>query len=188
MPICTVYLLSLAVPIHQFLSSLSSTSVKPLTIARVVRWIILPTTISTDPLLAQNIHWDLLLTISSADPLPSKLQELVKHEWKVQAGVPSRLLTDFEAKNKRLLRPQSDDVPRLTGSLDKPRVASSAQALELSPELQKWIREFGKAEGSGAVSMLNLLAFNPGLKEEYLKYGAEFAKSIGSKEAVMRRL
>jgi len=146
-----------------------------------VRWIILPTTISTDRLLAQNIHWDLLLTTPSADPLPSKLQELVKHEWKVQAGVPSRLLTDFEAKNKRLLCPQSGDVPRLTGSLDKPRVASSAQALELSLELQKWIGEFGKAEGSGAVSMLNLLAFNPGLKEEYLKYGTEFAKSIGSK-------
>lgn len=29
--------------------------------------------------------------------------------------------------------------------------------------------------------MLNLLAFKPGLKEQYLKYGAEFSKSIGSK-------
>jgi hypothetical protein len=29
--------------------------------------------------------------------------------------------------------------------------------------------------------MLNLLAFNPGKKETYLKYGAEFAKSIGSR-------
>ena len=29
--------------------------------------------------------------------------------------------------------------------------------------------------------MLNLLSFKPGLKEEYLKYGAEFAKSVGSK-------
>lgn len=29
--------------------------------------------------------------------------------------------------------------------------------------------------------MLNLLAFVPGKKEEYLKYGAEFARSIGSK-------
>lgn len=29
--------------------------------------------------------------------------------------------------------------------------------------------------------MLNLLSFKPGLKEEYLKYGAEFAKSIGSR-------
>lgn len=29
--------------------------------------------------------------------------------------------------------------------------------------------------------MLNLLAFKPGRKEDYLKYGAEFARSIGSK-------
>jgi len=29
--------------------------------------------------------------------------------------------------------------------------------------------------------MLNLLAFRKGKKEDYLKYGAEFAKSIGSK-------
>jgi len=181
MPICTLRLLSLTVPIPQFLSELSSTDVKPHTIGRVVRWIILPTSISTDKLLAQNIHWDLLLTLPNADPLPPSLQELIKHQWSVQAGVPSRLLQDFQAKNKRLLQPQPGDIPPLTGSLDKPRISSSAQALELSPELWEWIEEFGKGDGKGAASMLNLLAFKPGLKEEYLKYGAEFARSIGSR-------
>jgi hypothetical protein len=29
--------------------------------------------------------------------------------------------------------------------------------------------------------MLNLLAFNPGRKEQYLKYGAEFAARVGSR-------
>jgi len=29
--------------------------------------------------------------------------------------------------------------------------------------------------------MLNLLAFNPGLKEQYQKYGAEFASRVGSR-------
>lgn len=72
-------------------------------------------------------------------------------------------------------------MPPLTGALHKARIADSAQDLELSPELLKWVEDFGKAEGSGAVSMLNLLAFKPGLKSEYLKYGAEFAKSVGSK-------
>ena len=95
--------------------------------------------------------------------------------------MPSRLLQDFAAKNKRLLKPETGDVPPLTGSLDKARIASSAQSLELSPELLRWVDEFGKREGAGAVSMLNLLAFKPGLKSEYLKYGAEFAKSAGSK-------
>lgn len=181
MPVCTLHLLSLTVPIPDFLSKISTIGVKPLTIARVVRWVILPTSTSTDKLLARNIHWDVLLTLPNADALPADLQQLVKHQFSVQAGVPSRLLQDFQSKNKRLLYPQPNDVPTLTGSLDNPRVASSSQALELSPELRKWIAEFGKEEGKGAVSMLNLLAFKPGRKEEYLKYGAEFAKSIGSK-------
>jgi hypothetical protein len=133
-------------------------------------------------LLAQNIHWDLLLILPSADPLPSSLQDLIQHQWTVRAGVPSRLLQDFDKKNENLLKPKKKDVRPLTGSLDKPRIASSAQGLELSPELKEWISDFGKTEqGNSAVSMLNLLAFKPGLKEEYLKYGAEFAKSIGSR-------
>ena len=71
-------------------------------------------------------------------------------------------------------------MPELTGSLDKPKINDdSAQDLELSPELRNWIEDFSTKEGKGAVSMLNLLAFKPGLKSEYLKYGAEFAKSAG---------
>jgi hypothetical protein len=181
MPICTLRLLSLGVPIPQFLQSLSSSKVKPLVISRVVRWIILPTSTSTSELLAQNIHWDILLILPSTDPLPQDLQKLVQHQWSVQAGVPSRLVQDFEAKNKKLLKPEKSDVPPLTGALDRASIADSAQGLELSPELLRWAEEFGKAEGSGAVSMLNLLAFKPGLKSEYLKYGAEFAKSVGSR-------
>ena len=69
----------------------------------------------------------------------------------------------------------------LTGSLQTPVVADSAQNLEFTKELQKWITSFSKQEGQAAVSMLNLLAFKPGMKEEYLKYGKSFAESIGSK-------
>lgn len=181
MPICTVHLLSLAIPVRQFLSELSSTALRPLTVARVVRWIILPTSISTDKLLAQNIHWDILLLLPNAEPLPARLQKLLAHQWSVQAGIPSRILQDFEVKNKRLLNPKYSDIPSLTGSLTKPHISSSTQSLELSPDLHKWIESFSKQEGAGAVSMLNLLAFRPGMKEEYLKYGAEFAKSVGSR-------
>ena len=95
--------------------------------------------------------------------------------------MPSRLVQDFAARNKRLLNPEKDDVPPLTGALDKARIASSAQDLELSTELLRWVEEFGKEEGAGAVSMLNLLAFKPDMKSSYLKYGAEFAKSVGSR-------
>jgi hypothetical protein len=106
------------------------------------------------------------------------LQKHIAHEFTLQAGIPSRLIQNFHTKNERLLHPVKSDIPALTGSLDKPLVSDSSQDLALSPELRQWIETAGP---TGAVSMLNLLAFKDGKKEEYLKYGAEFAKSIGSK-------
>ncbi|KAH9205737.1 hypothetical protein DL95DRAFT_397400, partial [Leptodontidium sp. 2 PMI_412] len=202
MPLCTIHLLSLLDPLPTFLQTLSSTPLKPLTISRVIRWIILPTSLSTVPLLAQNIHWDILLILPSPSntSLPASLQKQIKHQWSIEAGVPSRLLKDYEARNRRLLCPEKGDVPSLTGSLHglaeghgsgaggrNKILKESSQDLELSPELLSWIEEFssggggdgegGTKEGNGAVSMLNLLAFNDGMKEEYLKYGRAFAES-----------
>jgi hypothetical protein len=186
MPVCAIHLLSLtpSTSLQDFLNTLHSQreTIKPLVISRVIRWIILPTTLSTPELLARNIHWDILLILPTTTPLPTPLTHLIQHQWTVHAGVPSRLLHDFHTKNKDLLNPKKEDIPPLTGSLTKPRVSSSSQGLELSPELREWISGFaGTDEGKGAVSMLNLLAFKEGRKEDYLKYGAEFARSIGSR-------
>jgi hypothetical protein len=108
----------------------------------------------------------------------------VQHQWSVTAGIPSRLLADFTGRNGKLLHPNSSSVPALSGTLDKPRIANSAQGLELSPELMSWIQNFSTSsdvEGKGAVSMLNLLSFKPGMKDSYLEYGKAFAETIGSK-------
>ncbi|TGO63048.1 hypothetical protein BOTNAR_0105g00080 [Botryotinia narcissicola] len=188
MPACTLHLLSLSVTVTDFLSALSTTSLTPLTIGRVVRWIVLPTSISIDPLIARNIHWDILMILPNTDILPASLQNLILHQWQVTAGIPSRLLHDFASKNRRLLDPRPEDTPPLTGSLNNYRAKASAQSLELSPPLMEWIKTYRNQEGRGAVSMLNLLAFKPGLKEEYLKYGAEFAKSIGSKRGGIAKI
>ena len=186
MPICTLHLLSLSCQLPQFLSSLSASSLEPLTVARVVRWVILPSSISTSILLARNIRWDVLLILPSTSPLPADIQSLVAHQFTLQAGVPSRLISDFAAKNERLLRPNDRDIPPL--AVNRKRVAASSQGLELSPELQAWIHTFSKDEGVGAVSMLNLLAFKEGMKEEYLKYGKAFAESIGSKRGGIAKI
>ncbi|CAL3967944.1 unnamed protein product [Diplocarpon coronariae] len=180
MPICTIHLLSLSVSLPSFFAILSSTPLQPLTIARVLRWIILPTSLSTSPLLARNIHWDILLILPSPVPLPQPLQAAIQHHWSIQAGVPARLLKHYDAKNQRLLTPEKGDVPPLTGSLEKgPLMSESSQGLELSPELLRWIE--GAPEGRDAVSMLNLLSFLPGKKEEYFKYGQAFADGAGSR-------
>ena len=180
MPVCTVFLLSLSVPIARFLALLPSSEIEPLTVARVVRWIVKPTTISRDILLAENVKWDLLLIIAGTEPMPQKLRDLIAQEWIVYAGIPSRVLKDFASSNERLLRPKPGDVKPLTGALEKPLISQSSQSLELSEELQHWISDFSTQDGKGAVSMLNLLAFKDGMKDEYLKYGQAFASSAGS--------
>jgi hypothetical protein len=70
----------------------------------------------------------------------------------------------------------------LTGALDNPRLGTTSQTLELSSDLSTWIKGFSQTPaGKTPLSMLNLLAFRPGLKESYLKYGKAFAESIGSR-------
>ena len=119
----------------------------------------------------------------STDALPTELQKLVQHHWSVTAGVPSRLLQEFSTKNKKLLHPDKSTVPVVQKQTNK-KTADSSQSLELSDDLNEWIKSFvdtNSKASKGAVSMFNLLAFNSGMEEEYLKYGAAFAKSIGSK-------
>jgi hypothetical protein len=189
MPLCTLHLLALHPttpnPLSTFLSTLKSSNLNPIIISRVIRWIILPTRISIENLLAQNIHWDLFLVIPSTEALPPQLGRLVQHHWHITAGVPSRLLADFSAKNKKLLHPDPASVPKLSaGTQTSTPTATSSQNLELSAGLEAWIQDFtrdGASEAKGAVSMFNLLAFKPGMKGEYLKYGAAFAASIGSR-------
>ncbi|KAJ4991752.1 hypothetical protein SVAN01_02867 [Stagonosporopsis vannaccii] len=189
MPLCTLHLLALHKttpnPLSTFLSTLGSGTVQPLVVSRVVRWIILPTKISTEHLLARNVQWDILLILPTTDNLSDDIAKLTEHHWSVTAGVPSRLVTDFDQINQALLHPDPATVPALSGpSEEKTKTTQSSQDLELSADLNAWIDDFvqhsGKT-GKGAVSMFNLLAFRPGMKQDYLKYGAAFAESIGSR-------
>lgn len=186
MPLCTLYLLSLTTPLPTFLSALSSTPTTPLVTSRVIRWIIKPTKLSLDPLLTQSPPWDILLILPGTTGLPSTLQSHIRAEWRITAGIPKSIVEGFRERNERLLHPREGDVPALTGALEEPRIASSAQNLELTDELRAWIAS--PACPRGAVSMLNLLSFLPDKKESYLKYGAAFASSIGSRRGGVAKI
>ncbi|EME81518.1 uncharacterized protein MYCFIDRAFT_121131, partial [Pseudocercospora fijiensis CIRAD86] len=182
MPLATVHLVALAsgASASQYLRALKSFPVKPLVAAKVVRWIIKPEKLSTH-LLKQK--WDLLLILPADQPIPEicLAQEWVHRHWTITAGVPKSLIHNgFEEKNQKLLHPSPDAVPELTGSLDKPRKASSAQGLELTDEILQWSSSHPQDH---AVSMLNLLSFNQGKQahESYLRYGKAFGESIGAK-------
>lgn len=184
MPICTLHLLTLNVPLSDFLTTLRATSPQPLVTSRVIRWVIRPTSLTVDPLLTQKPLWDLLLIYASAAGLPSSLHSSTSAIFTIQAGVPSSLVSKFPQTNAKLLHPDPNEVPKLTGALDHPRIAESAQSLELTDELRGWFSEWDPPSSNrsrGAVSMLNLLAFHPSKHSEYLKYGKAFAESIGSR-------
>ncbi|KAL8659917.1 MAG: hypothetical protein Q9202_006898 [Teloschistes flavicans] len=181
MPVCSIFLLSLKTSISAFIAAIRNTTSRlhPLVTAKVIRWIITPTTLSKEPLLTTHSPWHILLILPGAlTTLPQHLQPLIQNQWSIQAGIPSRIISTFPSTNHNLLHPSPADIPSLTRSLAHPKTAPSAQALELSSELRDWISG-GKGPG-GAVSMLNLLAFNRGMKEQYLEYGKAFAESIGS--------
>lgn len=130
--------------------------------------------------------WDLLLILPGTEGLPRNLRtpEHLRGLYTLHAGIPSSITKSWACANEKLLRPAASDVPALTGSLDKPRIAPSAQDLELSPDLKAWYPTWeanGAASGKGAISMLNFLAFKPGMQEEYLKYGKAFAETIGKR-------
>lgn len=185
MPLATVHLVSLtqSTTILEFVQSIKSTpAVKPLVISKVIRWVITPTTISAQELLHPKKPWDLLVIVLGSDPLPENLKQKIEVHWSVTSGVPSRLTKDFEKSNAQLLHPDPKSIPALTGSLDKPRIGSTSQTLELSAGLNEWIQGFSKTRpGQNAMSMLNLLAFLPDKKPSYLQYGRAFAESIGSR-------
>lgn len=157
-------------------------SVKPLVVSKVVRWIIKPEQMSVSRLL--DTKWDLLVILPASSAIPSAYlgKDWVSEHWSITAGMPSGLFKDFEARNGQLLHPESGSVPPLTGALDRPRMTSSTQGLELNDELLQWSKDF-KLGQNGAVSMLNLLAFKPGKEAHasYLRYGKAFAETIGSK-------
>ncbi len=187
MPISTIILVSLKTSIPRFIIALHKTSLRPLVIAKVARWIITPSQLSSKPLLHPAKPWDLLLILTGASELlPENLQSMIKDRWSIQAGVPSKVIASFASTNERLLRPSAGDILPLTGALSNPKIAESSQALELSDEIRQWISS--SKSPKGAISMLNLLAFHAGKKDEYLKYGKAFAESIGSRRGGIAKI
>lgn len=70
-----------------------------------------------------------------------------------------------------------------------------AGELGLSEGLKAWCGEWVEGRGeekeevrTGPVSMFNLLAFNPGMKDSYLQYGKHFAEHVGAKHGGVAKL
>ncbi|KAH8698779.1 hypothetical protein BGW36DRAFT_340036 [Talaromyces proteolyticus] len=146
--------------------------------------VVQPTTLDTNPLLTQR--WDLMLLLQPTQQqqqpsiIPSSLQSAISAEYRILAGIPSKLLTSFPERDANL---KHQAPPPLTGSLDEIRRSSkeSSQNLEVSPELLAFMDKL-TVEHNKPVTMLNLLHFHhPDGKKNYFQYGQAFIPVAGKR-------
>ncbi|TVY44171.1 hypothetical protein LOCC1_G004929 [Lachnellula occidentalis] len=160
MPLCTIHLLSLTpkTPISQFLTTLhTKTSLKPLTIAR----------------LGHPPHHPLHQPPPASPPTtnPTHLHPPRRRTFPPPPRLPPK--EPAPPPPPPILHPTPNRLPHRP-----PPNTQLPRPHPLHP-LRSWITS--SSAPTGAISMLNLLSFRPGKKDQYLKYGAEFAASIGSR-------
>jgi hypothetical protein len=140
---------------------------------------ILPTRISAGHLLSRNTHWDLLLALEGGAVIPAASQADIAAIWTASCGVSAQVLSSYASLNAALLNKPRGLVK--LGDLSERSEGDSSQNLELSSEWVQWIAALPPSAREQPVSMLNLLAFNPGKKDQYKQYGTEFSNRVGSR-------
>ncbi|PKS08719.1 hypothetical protein jhhlp_004772 [Lomentospora prolificans] len=177
MVVCTLHLIALneGVTVPAFLSKLRDNNVGLVFKAKALRWIILPSKQSTGYLLGRNKQWDLLIGLEPDTAIPPAVLSDIDALWTVSYGVSSKVLSGYQALNSKLY---NSNTPAI--ALPTVNAQESSQNLEISPELLEWISTLPVNLQNRPVSMLNLLAFNPGKKAQYMKYGKEFSARVGS--------
>jgi uncharacterized protein (DUF1330 family) len=140
---------------------------------------ILPTRISAGHLLSRNTHWDLLLAVEGGAVIPAASQADIAAIWTASCGLCAQALSSYASLNAALLNKPHGLVK--LGDLSERSEGDSSQNLELSSEWVQWIAALPPSAREQPVSMLNLLAFNPGKKDQYKQYGTEFSNRVGSR-------
>ncbi|OTB06848.1 hypothetical protein M426DRAFT_318556 [Hypoxylon sp. CI-4A] len=179
MVLCNLHIVSLkdGISLGSFLGKLRRNGIEPVVQARVVRWMILPTETSIGHLVGRNIRWDVLLILKENDPIPQEAEHDIQAVWTASCGVSSKALSGYATVNRDLLKPPPGSVKPPEKHALEP--STTSQNLEMSPELSEWIAALPAELREHPVSMLNLLSFHPGKKDEYKKYGTAFSTKEG---------
>ncbi|KAF1353606.1 hypothetical protein BDV97DRAFT_410806 [Delphinella strobiligena] len=125
MPLLTLRLLRLRSSAERFAQLLFKEPVRP--------------TKNDVPSLA-GVDYDLMLLLRTEnESIPSSLRSIIQQEYKIIVGIPSKLLSAYPQRNRKLL--EQAPYAKLTGSLDNPHVPESSQNLELSPNLLRFMKQ-----------------------------------------------
>lgn len=188
MPGLTLHLLALApsTTAESFLRQLRQSSAIKIILASRPQHIVIPPTLIDSNLLTTT-KWDLLVLLqpssrtqeAARESLPPNLQPLVQQEYRLAVGVPSKLLSNYDDRDRSLKRAASS-IP-LTGSLANAHQKPSSKNLELSPDLLAYVDTLTRTH-DGPVTMLNLLHFHhPNGKKSYYQYGQAFIPVAGKR-------
>lgn len=188
MPGLTLHLLALApsTTAESFLRQLRQSSAIKIILASRPQHIVIPPTVIDSNLLTTT-KWDLLVLLqpssrtqeAARESLPPNLQPLVQQEYRLAVGVPSKLLSNYDDRDRSLKRAASS-IP-LTGSLANTHQKPSSKNLELSPDLLAFMDTLTRTH-DGPVTMLNLLHFHhPNGKKSYYQYGQAFIPVAGKR-------
>lgn len=184
MPVCNLYLIQLAKSIDAqiFLRELKQTPNLQVIVASGPRHVVIHPNILDNETLTKA-SWDLLVLLQSNDPAPlSQFKHQITRTYKLPAGIPSKLLSDYDSRSSAL-KSKASSIP-LTGSLDKILASgskSTSQNLEVSPSLLEFMTQLEKTH-KGPVTMLNLLHFHhPDGKKSYYQYGQAFIPVAGKR-------
>ncbi|OJD36258.1 uncharacterized protein BKCO1_1200082 [Diplodia corticola] len=161
--------------------------IKPLTIARPLRWIVTPSAPPSRHLPAAH-QWDLLLILpatatsssSSAAQLPSPLLDprLVAARWSVTFGVPGRVLRGYEGRNEGLLRGPAANAGAGGGD-DVPAVEEAAAAAATAAAAAVGGGGGAGAGGAGGVGRLASSAQGLELSGELMDWVREVGRGGG---------
>ena len=183
MPALTLHLFSLAVPPQTFIQRLRQHQVEVVVTSRPQYIVIQPSVLDKNVLTSHK--WDLLAVLripGDGATLPSDLQNVVRDEYRILVGIPSKLLASYPERDAKLKR-ETASIP-LTGSLEQAQsqARSSSQNLEVSPDLLAFMDRLTKEYGDKPVTMLNLLHFHhPNGKQSYYQYGQAFIPVAGKR-------
>lgn len=176
MPVLSLHLLRLGpfITVPDFVVQLQENKTVDVVIASRPRYkLIKPATLDVDAL---KQHYDVLLLVKRAAPFwPSEIQGSIVRDYRLDVGIPTQLFDSYPARNAKLINDAAD--VKLTGALDKLLERRKAggqgqgQKLELDEGLLTFMEKLSKTYGDKPVTMLNLLRFNEGKREDYLKYG-----------------
>ncbi|KAI2602705.1 uncharacterized protein GGS25DRAFT_473832 [Hypoxylon fragiforme] len=194
MVLCNLHIVSLkhGISHRSFLGKLRRNGVNPVIQARVVRWMILPSQMSSGHLLGRNISWDLLLILEGKTSFPQETHPDIEAVWSAMCVVSDKSLSGYAATNTELMHPPLGTVIPPELHADEPSMPSSSssssfssssppQNLEVSLELSGWIASLPRPLREHPISMLNLLAFRPGKKDQYKQYHKAFASEVGAR-------